>query len=393
MIYDVIVSGLGPAGAAAAYDLASRGLKVLAFDKEKFPRYKPCGGCVSLKVEKILPFDFKAVVEDTVYGAIFTYRSRRSLPILSQKVIGYNVSRDRFDNLLKEKAKEAGADIREGEKITAVAEAGDSIDIKTSQGLYKTKILIGADGANGFVGREVLELDAKACAVAIEAEISFDKGKLGALKGKLLIDFGCIPHGYAWVFPKANSLSVGIAGLSKKVKGRVKRYFADFVQKEKSLSQATISSMHGWTIPYFNDTMQRIVKGRILAVGDAAHLVDPFLGEGIYYAIRSGQLAAKVISERINDDKIDLSRYNEAVAAELYPELEAAAKVGNWVYNYPRLWYRILESEPSLMEKYYNVVRGEESYKEFYAAIVSRVKAKPWRLIVRWVKGCFSAAN
>lgn len=68
MLYDVIVAGLGPGGATCAYELALKGLNVLAFDKEKFPRYKPCGGCLSLKVEKVLPFDFKSVAEDIIYG-------------------------------------------------------------------------------------------------------------------------------------------------------------------------------------------------------------------------------------------------------------------------------------------------------------------------------------
>lgn len=392
MLYDVIIAGLGPGGATAAYELASRGLRVLAFDKEKFPRYKPCGGCLSLKVENALPFDFKAVVEDTIYGVVFTYRSKRPLRIVSPKIIGYNVNRDRFDNLLKEKAKESGADVREGERVVAVEEFGDSVDVKTSNGLYRSKILIGADGANSIIAREVLGFNPKLCAVAIEAEIPFEAEKQSELKGMLLIDFGCIPHGYGWVFPKGKSLSVGIAGISDKVKGRVKECFGDFVKREKSLSGLNINDMHGWTIPYFHPPQaegQRIAKARVLAVGDAAHLVDPFLGEGIYYAIRSAQLAAKIVSEEIRNNEVDLNRYDELVAAELYPELRAAAKLGRLVYNFPGLWYNILESEPSLMERYYDVIRGEKKYEGFYRDIISRIKTRPWRLIVMWLKGFF----
>ena len=145
MTYDVIIAGLGPGGATAAYELALKGLNVLAFDKEKFPRYKPCGGCLSLKAEKILPFDFKAVVEDTAYGAVFTFKSKRPVPIISQRPIGYNVSRDKFDNLLKEKASEAGAVVREGEKVLDIEECNDYVNIKTSGGSYKTKIFIITD--------------------------------------------------------------------------------------------------------------------------------------------------------------------------------------------------------------------------------------------------------
>ena len=390
MLYDVIVSGLGPAGATAAYELASKGLNVLAFDKEKFPRYKPCGGCLSLKVEKILPFDFQSVAEDTTYGVVFTYRSKRPIPVISRKPVGYNVNRDKFDNLLMEKAKQAGAAVREGERVTGVEECDDYVHVKTSEGIYKTRILIGADGANSIVAREVLGFSPKMCAVAIEAEIPFEGERLAALKGRLLIDFGCIPHGYGWVFPKGKNLSVGIAGLSDKVKGRVKEYFGDYVKREKSLSGLNINDMHGWTIPYFHPPQaegRRISKTRILAVGDAAHLVDPFLGEGIYYAIRSAQLAAKIVSEEVRNTEIDLNRYDELVTAELYPELRAAAKLGRLVYNFPGLWYNILESEPSLMERYYEVIRGEKRYEDFYKDIISRIKTRPWRIAVRWLKG------
>ncbi|MBI5682690.1 MAG: hypothetical protein HZC45_05940, partial [Deltaproteobacteria bacterium] len=117
--------------------------------------------------------------------------------------------------------------------------------------------------------------------------------------------------------------------------------------------------------------------------------VDPFLGEGIYYAIRSAQLAAKIVSEEIRNNEVDLNRYDELVAAELYPELRAAAKLGRLVYSFPGLWYNILESEPSLMESYYDVIRGEKKYEGFYKDIISRIKTRPWKLAIRWIKGFF----
>ena len=387
MLYDVIVSGLGPGGATAAYELASKGLNVLAFDKEKFPRYKPCGGCLSLKVERALPFDFKGVVEDTIYGVVFTFKSKKHLPIISGKPVGYNVTRDRFDNLLKEKATGAGAIIREGEKVTGIEECEGYVTVKTSRGEYKAKVVIGADGANSIIGREVLGFNPKMCAVAVEAELPLGEEKIEPLRGRLIMDFGCIPHGYAWIFPKNNNISVGIAGNSDKVKGRVKRYFQNFVKREKVLAGLDIRDVHGWSIPHFYDEKKKVAKGRVLAVGDAAHLVDPFLGEGIYYAIKSGQLAAKVVSERIHSARIDISAYNEVIEKELYPALNAAYKMGNLVYNYPRLWYTILRTAPHLMERYYNVIRGEESYENFYAELVAKIKAKPWKLAVRWLKG------
>ncbi|MEE8185474.1 MAG: dehydrogenase, partial [Thermodesulfobacteriota bacterium] len=77
--YDVIVVGMGPGGSAVSYKLASKGLNVLAIDKDSFPRYKPCGGCISTKVNSIQDLNFDSVIEGTIYGATFTYRSARHM--------------------------------------------------------------------------------------------------------------------------------------------------------------------------------------------------------------------------------------------------------------------------------------------------------------------------
>ena len=76
--YDVIVVGMGPAGASAAYELSKRGISVLAFDKQVHPRYKVCGGGLSARIARILPADFPSVVEETVHRVQFTYGDQES---------------------------------------------------------------------------------------------------------------------------------------------------------------------------------------------------------------------------------------------------------------------------------------------------------------------------
>ena len=123
-MYDVIVVGLGPAGSIAALDLANKGLKVLALDKERFPRYKSCGGCISVKVDPIVDFDFSELIEDTVSGISFTFKSKRQIDVDSTRPIAYNVSRDRFDAFLLDKAQSAGVDIVEGTRVTSCVDKG-----------------------------------------------------------------------------------------------------------------------------------------------------------------------------------------------------------------------------------------------------------------------------
>jgi len=117
--------------------------------------------------------------------------------------------------------------------------------------------------------------------------------------------------------------------------------------------------------------------------------VDPFLGEGIYYAIKTATAAAATISECVRTGTGDLSAYQRWLESTVYPEFRQAEKIGDLVYNHPRLWYSILEREPDIMRRYYNVIRGEEGTGNFYEWIMSRIRSKPWRVLRRWVASHF----
>ncbi|MDO8426527.1 MAG: FAD-dependent monooxygenase, partial [Deltaproteobacteria bacterium] len=190
---DAVVAGLGPAGSTAARALASKGLKVLAIDKERFPRYKPCGGCISTKVERILDFPISDVIEETVLGATFTYKSGRAFDILSDKPVGHNVMRDKFDNFLVNKAKEAGAEALEGVRVKGIAQDSRSVTVFCDNGQsYKARFLVGADGSSGLVGREYFGFNPKEAAVSVTAEVPYDRADRD-FKGRLFIDFGGVP--------------------------------------------------------------------------------------------------------------------------------------------------------------------------------------------------------
>lgn len=388
-MHDVIVVGLGPAGSTAAYKLASSGLRVLGLDKEKFPRYKSCGGCISTKIERELDFDISGAVEDTVYGATFTYKSGRPVDIMSDRPVGYNVMRDRFDNLLVDKAREAGAEVIDGCRVTSVEDDGSSVTVTTASGVaYRAKALVGADGASGFTGRVHFGLNPKEAAVSLTAEVPYDSA-LTDVKGRLFIDFGGVPFGYAWIFPKKEVLSVGMAGDAAKIKGGIKAHFNAFVSSHYALKGFDVDERRGWMVPVFYSGSTRAVKGRILLVGDNGHLVDPFLGEGIYYAIKTGKGAASAIADALRNGGEDFSAYQGWLEKEIYPEFKSAERLSSLVYNHPRLWYSIIEKDPSIMLRYYDVIRGEESCDSFHAWVHAKIRSKPWKVLRRWIESRF----
>ncbi len=394
MVYDTVVIGLGPAGSTVLYHLAGRGFRVVGIDMARFPRYKSCGGCISVKVGELLDFDISHLIEHTVYGATFTYRCARMMDIISDEVVGYNIMRDRFDHHLLEQARKRGAEVVEGLRVVDVVEKKGYVEVECDEGrTFKGSFLVGADGASGITGRKVFGMDRRRSAVSVTAEVPYRSEDLGMeIDGRLFIDFGSVPYGYGWIFPKERYLSVGIAGDTLKVGGRIKDFFNTLVRGHTLLKGLRIGERVGWTVPTFYGEMPLPVKGRIALVGDTGHLVDPFLGEGIYYAIKTASMASSVIGDAIESGTPDLSTYGEMLKGEIYPEFTSAERLSDLVYNHPRLWYRMIEKEPEIMYRFYDVIRGKESFGVFYRWIWSKVRSKPWKVLRRWLESRFLPA-
>jgi flavin-dependent dehydrogenase len=147
----------------------------------------------------------------------------------------------------------------------------------------------------------------------------------------------------------------------------------------------------GHPLPLFSEHSETnresvgLVSGRALLVGDAGHLVDPLFGEGIYYAIRSGQLAAETILNQVNDRRRSLADYDVAVRREIYEEFRVAVRMASLVYSYPRLCHRLLPRYQHIVMLYYDVLRGRETYQTFYARAKSEVKASFKELLLEAV--------
>jgi geranylgeranyl reductase family protein len=321
--FDVAVIGAGPAGSVTAYRLARGGARVLLVDKARFPREKPCGGGLTMRAVAELPFSVDPVVEDVVtrvdcrlnYRRSFT-RGRGRLALMTQ--------RRRLDHFLVERAVEAGAEFRDGARIDPADAPAD--------------IVVGADGANGTTARTLGLGGDIVHGVALEGNVSHARVYKKNYTGRMVLEFGVVPGGYAWVFPKGDHVNVGVGGWGSI--GPQARDLLHDLCTHHGIDMEDVTETRGHRLP-MRRAATRLADERALLVGDAAGLVDPVSGDGMYEAFVSARLAADAILAG------DAARYEPAVRREL-----DALRVAGWgakraLDRFPRLTFAVMRLPPT----------------------------------------------
>ena len=357
--YDVIVVGAGPAGATLAYELAKRGIGVLVLEKEKLPRYRCCAGGVTSKAAKLLDFNISEVAEDVIYEVSFTFNLGSPCLRQHRQPLIYTVMRDVFDHFLVKKAQQLGAVLMDGQKVAQIRVSADWVEISTADNVFRSRLVVGADGAYSVVSRELGMGRSIEYVAGIESEVVVPEEELAKWKSRVQMDLGCVPGGYAWVFPKRNHLSIGVGCLASKAR-HLNRHHQKFLNS-LSIGSYTIAKSSSHLIP--TCTKGRIVwQDKALLLGDAAGLADPLTGEGIYNAILSAQLAAPVIENSLAHDKVKLEDYQEAVDEKIMSELRIARTLSRFFIRLPHLAFRMLNQSDGVWRTGYNLMLGETNY-------------------------------
>ena len=329
-IFDVAIVGSGPAGASAALKLAENNLSVVILEKETLPRYKTCGGGFAYRGRREMPFDVSSVVEREFYklDVFFGKEEIHFTPERDQPIISM-VMRDKFDNLLVEKAKEKGAEVYDNHKLTGLS-FNENITLHTSGGDITSKFVIAADGALSPTAKFAGWKETRYLIPALEYEVEVLPEDFDRLSKQVRLDFDAVPLGYGWSFPKKNHLSIGVAS-ARRTKINLKKHYKKYLET-LNIKEVVKEKLHGFQIP-LTTRKDGFVKKNVFLTGDAAGFADPLSAEGISNAIISGNLAAKSIIESESDSEKAALLYEEKLQESLLPELKVGVFLSKLFYE------------------------------------------------------------
>ena len=317
----IVIVGGGPAGALAGELLAGGNRNVLLFD-EKLAWEKPCGGGITHKALAQYPFLAEAESRHNLVAhcELISPSGQRVRFHMQHPVAIF--SRFALNELLLERARAAGAELRQ-ERVTRISGTAGDWRLTTPQGEYRAAYLILAAGArNPFRAKFLRPISPDDLLVTAGY---FIPGRSSLMQIQFLKGI----TGYIWIFPRTDHVSAGIAGRIGETSAAELRHLLERWLEENSysLEQARFFSH---ILPAFRsrtlDTLEVCGTGWAM-VGDSAGLVDPITGEGLYYALRSSELCAQaVLAERPADYKVQLEE-------EILPELRLAARVSQRFYS------------------------------------------------------------
>ena len=356
--HDLVIVGAGPCGSFLAYRLATLGIKPLVLEKCQLPRDKTCAGGVTVRACSLFPFKIEECVEETIFGVRLSFKRRVKAVRTYPQPLAYMVSRPRFDAWLAARAAAAGATIQTGIEVRHVELLERGVKVTMAGGSLVTPLLVAADGATSAVVRSLGWKANFEYGVGVNGQVRPGPERLGEWAGLMGLDYG-VAGGYAWVFPKADHLSVGAGGSLRVARGL--RTYSQKLAGAYHLCQAGQPAMGGALMPVRRPGSP-LSRGRIALVGDAAGVIDPLTGEGLYYGLRSSLLALPAILAVLRGDAEDLRAYDRALESELSGELKIARKIQKLNSLTPRIFFYWLQHNDRFWRAFCRLLRGEKTY-------------------------------
>jgi geranylgeranyl reductase family protein len=387
----VLVLGGGPAGATAARALARAGVTVRLLDRSKFPRNKPCGGGISIRVLKRFPYlerELGRIATHMLSRLYLEGPSGESTVIESDTPAALMIRRYEFDALLVDLAAQAGAEIVGGVDIVRASMDASRVTLEARDGRrFSGSMVIAADGVHSIIARRLGLNDGwPATSVALDmmeetprANLrDVDPHTLWVSYGYASPDASAVPvasaEGYAYIFPKRDHVNIGIGYVLDHYRRHVdqapyemQRTLVEQLRRRGIVEGESVRRNFTPFIIPVGGPLRRPGRGRVLLAGDAAGFVNGFTAEGIYYAMVSGELAARAIVETPANEweRRAAGCYRRACENEMSAELRDSVVIRRYLFGDRRRIAAVINGAaqyPVLTNLFLDYARGRVSY-------------------------------
>jgi len=424
----VVVVGAGPAGATAAWALASNGVRVQLLDRSVFPRNKPCGGGISMRVLPRFPHLAREL------GRISTHEISRlylegptgtSALIESDGPAALMIRRVEFDALLVSLAVEEGAELVPGVDVVHARQDAHSVALVARDGRqFTAPIVIAADGVHSVVARRLgLNPGWPASSLALDMMEETPREQLRDIDPSTLwVSYGYEPgfgirdsgfagrsanpksqipnpaaEGYAYIFPKRDHVNIGVGYVLSYFRSEIADAPYDlqrgFVDRLRERGIVVGDSVREHFTPYLipvGGPLREPGRGRVLIAGDAGGFVNGFTAEGIYYAMVSGELAARAILATAAEPAKLLTAYRKACDDEIGCELRDSVSIQRYLFADRSRIARVIggaNRERALTRLILDFATGRRSYRAVRRRILARAPLLTARLLVQRAAG------
>jgi len=390
MNYDIVIVGGGPSGSIAGLNLAGRRLRVLLLDRGTFPRVKPCGGGISYRMYARFPYLkdlLSSIPTNFVHKIILESPSRGVVESSSTEPLYAMIRRYEFDSALLNACRDGGLEVREKCTLIKLEARRDSVVLADSAGhRVEAQLVIGADGVNSTVAvHSGLRQNWDDHSVAVDSSEETCSRQLSNCRDTMYVYYGFKGgYGYSYVFPKLEHVNLGIGYLLAYYKSKIKKrmseehgHFVNFLTSEGlARGESDPTTVHSYLLP-MGGPLSHVSTHRTLLTGDAGGFVNGFTAEGIYYAMVSGEHAAKAAHAAVvagDGSASFLRRYDLACGREIGQELRTSVNIQRRLLSNPKRidkLVRLAHDSPAVKKLFTNFAVGKISYSELKSQICS----------------------
>ena len=368
--FDIIIIGGGLSGSSTALNLSKKGYSVLIVEKEYSKNAMPCAGGMASSMKKFLPLNIDQAIESKITSVEFRWEgSDNVIADLSNESPFWIVRREKLDQLIIEESVKYGTEILMPATVKKITKQNSEWIIEiTNKDKYKSKYLVIADGSQS-IWSGFFNLGPKKPKFA--NTLSLRINGLGNIpENSARFEFGFVKYGFAWAFPLKGNLNIGLG-----------TFINNKLLDDEDLNKTVIKSFGYEEFPLKKikkrlriwNGLHKIHGDRVLAVGDAASLCDPFLAEGIRPSLLSSFYAAESIDKCLSSSTDDLNNYSNNLNNEWGKSMAWGRRIAEIFYRFPKTGYQLGVKRKTAPKRIAQILSGEMTYEDIAKRVIKRL--------------------